>query len=226
MDTNMDPPSSPRPFGEVLRLWLKVFTMDEAFFAGEAQRADSANTVYGVLILTVFAGVVPFLPVLFTGLTQFYRMIPDFPWEEMLGVLFIANIIFTPVGYYLGYALMHLAARLLKGTGSYTTLVYLVSLFYIPLGLIITLAILIPYAGWLIALGLAAYEYILTVRVFKAAYALTGGKAVTATLGPILAIWIIFIPICAFAILIAMAPGLFGLFHNMTQFQGIGTPAP
>jgi len=226
IDITAENTSSPRPFVEVLGLWLKVLKMDEAFFAQEGLRASAANTLYAVLIYTIFTAVVTFVQDLSVSPAQFERLAPDFPWVRILQFLPLASLIFVPVGFYLGIGLMHLVARLFKGTGSFTVLAYLVVLFYVPLGMVMGLANFVPCLGGLIALGIGVYECVLEVRVFKAAYTLTTGKALASLFIPGLVILIILIPVCLIVATTVMGPGMYQIFQNVMQNQGIGTPAP
>jgi hypothetical protein len=226
VDITAESTSSPRPFVEVLGLWLKVFKMDEAFFAEEARRTSRANTLYGVLISTVTTVVVFFVQNLRISPAQYERLAPDFPWVRFFQFLPLVYLVLIPMSYYLGVGLQHLAARLFKGNGNYTVLIYLVSLFCVPLGMVAELVSFIPCAGALISLGIGVYEIILTVRVFRATYGLSTGKALGAFFLPDVVLFVIFVPVCVVATIIATGPGLYGIFHNVMQFQGIGTPAP
>jgi hypothetical protein len=38
--------------------------------------------------------------------------------------------------------------------------------------------------------------------------------------------FVIFVPVCIVATIAATGPGIYGIFHNVMQFQGFGTPAP
>ena len=70
MDTNISE-TSPRPFGEIFGLWLKVFKMDEVFFASEAPRKSTGNVLLALLIYAVVAVIVEYIQLLVTPALPF-----------------------------------------------------------------------------------------------------------------------------------------------------------
>jgi hypothetical protein len=60
--------SSPRPFVEVLGLWLKVFKMDEALFDEEGRRVSSAKTF---CLIAIIGAMAPGLSRMFHNAMQF-----------------------------------------------------------------------------------------------------------------------------------------------------------
>ncbi len=220
--------SSPRPFGEVISLWLKVFQMDEAFFAAEAPRASNNNTLVALLIYAVVAMIVGFIQRA-VGFRQLLnqRLFANNPHVNIPICLPIILIVVVPLGYYIGIGLIHLGAMLFKGRGSYTTLAYLVSLFYIPLGIVSGVLGLIPCVGGLIGLAAGILQIVLSVRAIKVNYQLSTGQAVGAYFIPAVVIFIIIGCLIAVAVLVAgaaMGPALGGIFSNI--IQNLATPAP
>jgi hypothetical protein len=217
--------SSPRTFGEITSLWLKVFQMDEAFFAAEAPRASTNNTLVALLIYAVVAMIVGFIQRQF-GLSQLLnqRVFGNTPNVNIPLCLPIILIVVVPLGYYIGIGLMHLGAMIFGGRGSFTSLAYLVSLFYIPLGIVSALLGLVPCVGGLISAAAGIFQIILSVRALKVNYQLSTGRAVGAYFVPAAVILIIIVPICVIAMLAVMGPAIGGIFSNV--MQNLATPAP
>ncbi|MGD0004619.1 MAG: Yip1 family protein [Anaerolineaceae bacterium] len=220
--------SSPRPFSEITSLWLKVFQMDEAFFAAEAPRTSNSNTLVALLIYAVVAMIVGFIQRSF-GLRQLLnqRLFGNTPNVNIPICLPLILIVVVPLGYYIGIGLMHLGAMIFGGRGSYTTLAYLVSLFYIPLGIISGVLGLIPCIGGLISLAAGIFQIVLSVRAIKVNYQLSTGRAVGAYFVPAVVILIIVGCLIALAVLVAgaaLGPSLGGIFSNI--MQNLATPAP
>jgi hypothetical protein len=191
MDIPTDTPSSPRPFVEVLGLWLQVLKMDEAFFSGEGRRASRANTLYAVLILAIFGVVESLMKKVMAGPALFERITAIYPWVRFMPII---SLILSPILFYIYTGMVHWVALPLKGTGRFTVLAYLCSLFTIPLGIASSALGFIPYAGGLIELGIAVYTYILTIRVLRAIYGLNTKKALAAIFVPMLVIVFILFP--------------------------------
>ena len=221
--------SSPRPFGEIFGLWLKVFKMDEPFFAAEAPRASNGNTLLALLIYAVVA-------VIFSFLQRAIGSVPAF-MQKYLGnsartdtpicVPFIV-LVAVPLGFYIGMGIYHLLAKLFgaRGEGSFTTLAYLVSLFYIPLGIVSTALSLIPCLGSLLSLAVSIFIIVLMVRVIKVNYQLSTGRAVWVYFAPLLAIFVllILVSIVMIVVLAMLGPSIGNIFSNV--IRGLGTPVP
>jgi hypothetical protein len=175
--------TSPRPFSEIPGLWLKVFRMTEAFLAQEAPRASGTNTLIGVVIYAVAAATATAVFALVTAGQEIPGLTP-----ETMGVYVTVNgqilllptvllgLVALPLVFYLPY----LAARIVGGTGTFIPQAYLMSLFFVPLGIIMAAAALIPYAGSLIAAAVGIYMFILEVRTIKVVHRLTTGQAIGA----------------------------------------------
>ena len=219
--------SSPRPFGEIFSLWLKVFQMDEPFFAAEAPRASNGNTLIALLIYAVAAVIFGFIQRQI-GFRQLFlqRYFANSPSFNIPICLPLIAIVVVPLGYYIGIGLLHLAAKIFGGKGSFSTLAYLVSLFYIPLGIVSSLLGLIPCLGPLISLAIAVFEIILMVRALKVNYHLTTGRAVGTYFTPVVVIFVLLflVSVVVIVILAALGPTVGNIFSNI--INGLGTPAP
>jgi hypothetical protein len=172
---------SARPFREILRLWMKIFQMDDAFFAAEAPRTSSLNTLYTVLIAAV-AGLVLSIFVSFsaqaTSRILFQQNLNQFP--SMLGGLICGLpivLVFSVLNFYIGVGLQQIAALILRGKGSYSTLAYLGSLFLVPVTVITGVVSLIPCLGPVIGLIFQIYAIILSVRTLRVTHQFSTGRA-------------------------------------------------
>jgi hypothetical protein len=221
--------SSPRPFGEIFSLWLKVFQMDEPFFAAEAPRASNGNTLLALLIYAVVAVIFGLIQRQI-GFRQLFlqRYFGNSPSFNIPICVPLVALVAVPLGYYIGIGLIHLAAKLLgaRGTGSFTTLAYLVSLFYIPLGIVSTVLSLIPCLGGLLSLAVSIFVIVLSVRAIKVNYHFTTGQAVGAYFIPVAVILVLVILIAVFvAVVVALlAPSMGNIFQNV--IRNLGTPVP
>ena len=62
--------TSPRPFGEIPGLWLKVTQMTEEFMAQEASRASGTTVLISVVILAVVSAILSAISSLIWGAIQ------------------------------------------------------------------------------------------------------------------------------------------------------------
>jgi hypothetical protein len=220
--------TSPRPFGEIFGLWLKVFQMNEPFFAAEAPRASNGNTLLALLIYAVVSVILGFIQRTI-GFRQLFLQryfgnnSPSFNIPICLPLIALVAV---PLGYYIGIGLIHLAAKIFGGAGSFSTLAYLVSLFYIPLGIASSVLSLIPCLGPVLSLAVAIYSIILSVRAIKVNYTLTTGRAVAAYFTPVVVILVIviLISIVLVVILALLGPSVGNIFSNV--IRNLGTPGP
>jgi hypothetical protein len=220
--------SSPRPFGEIFSLWLKVFQMDEPFFAAERPRASNGNTLLALLIYAVAAVIFAFIQrqIGFRQLFLQRYLGGNSPNLDIPICLPLVALVAVPLGYYIGMGITHLVAKLFGGAGSFSSLAYLVSLFYVPLGIVSSLLSLIPCLGGLLALAAGIFSIVLMVRVIKVNYQLSTGKAVWVVLTPLLVILVlvILLSVVVVVILALLAPSVGNIFSNI--INGLATPAP
>ncbi len=138
---------SPRSFGEVPPLWLKVLRMSEAFFAQEALRASGSNALISVLILAVVTAVLSGLTALIGGGSQAASMLlSDMPPELAgataagAGTSALCSVcqgaVQTLLGFYIANGIVYLGARIFGGKGDFGTQTYLQSLFSVPIGIV------------------------------------------------------------------------------------------
>ena len=123
--------TSPRPFGEIPGLWLKVMQMTEEFFALEAPRASGANVMISVLIMTAVATVLAMISSLISGGVQMAFLPPEYREAAAMGVgqsvvfSLCGGLFGTIIGFYLGNGITYLGARVLGGSGDFNTQLYL-----------------------------------------------------------------------------------------------------
>jgi len=221
--------AGPRPFGEIPSLWTKVTQMTEDWLAQEAPRASGSNTLVGVLIYAVAAAIfTPISTLINQGVNNaiFGSQAGDMPGisgGETLALVFCCSILIAPLAFYIINGLNYLAAVLLGGKGAYSTQAYLVSLFYVPLGLVGLLASLIPCLGALVSLAVGIYYLVLNVRAMKVVHNLTTGRALVSVLWPV--VLALFLACCGvlFALILA-GPAIGTVFSNIVP--GIATPVP
>jgi hypothetical protein len=138
---------SPRSFGEVPALWLKVFRMSEAFFAQEALRASGSSALISVLILAAVTAVLSGVSALVGGGAQatsllLSDMTPELAGATAAGAGTIAlcsvcqGAVQTLLGFYIANGVVYLGARIFGGKGNFGTQTYLQSLFSVPIGIV------------------------------------------------------------------------------------------
>jgi hypothetical protein len=213
-------PTSPRPFGEIPGLWVKVTQMTEEFFAQEAPRASGSNTLISVLILAAATAVLSAISTVILGGAQTAFLPPEY--REMAGAgagggalgTLCTGLVGTLVGFYLSNGLVYLGARVLGGSGDFGTQTYLQSLFAVPIGIVASALNLVPCVGLIAALAVAAYGIILNVRSVKVVHDLTTGKAVVAVLVP--ALLLALLAACGVITLLAvLGPAINDVFQNI-----------
>lgn len=223
---------SPRPFGEVPGLWLRVTQMTEEFFSQEAPRASGSGTFVSVLILVVISTICSVLSALIStalgvSAVPFGYGSSDMPaMEDMAAAmggmtLYIAccGLVGGVIGFYTGSGLNYLGARIFGGDGSFVTQTYLQSLAAVPIGVVTSvLSVLssIPYLGCIFGLAslvVGVYSIVLSVRAIKVAHHLTTGRAVAAIFAP--AVFLIIISCVVIVILALMGPAIGNIFEDI-----------
>jgi len=226
--------TSPRPFGEIPGLWVKVTQMTEAFFAEEAPRASGSNVLISLLILAVITTIFSVISSLVGGGILAALTPPEVRQDLALGVgqnvfsSICSGIVGTLVGFYISNGLVYIGARIFGGSGSYGTQTYLQSLFFVPIGIVsavVSLVYAIPVAGLciglVVGLALSIYGLILSVRVVKVVHNLATGQAVAAILVPVL---VVTVAVACLVImgLVILGPAIAEIFEdivNNLQYQ-------
>jgi len=232
--THGGPPAetSPRPFGEVPPLWLKIFHMTEEFFALEAPRARGSNVLISVLILAVVSAVLSAISAgistliggsQMAGLPSEYQETFAASAGGMVVCSLCGGLIGTLLSFYLSNAVVYLGARIFGGSGDFGTQAYLQSLFVVPVGIVtsfLSLVYVIPFVGpclgGLAMLAVAIYAVVLNVRAVKVAHDLTTGKAVAAIFVPVLVVTVVLACI-VIAMLAVLGPAIGNVFSDIVN---------
>jgi hypothetical protein len=221
----------PLPFSELVKIWLKVAKMTEAFFREELGHVSVANTLFGIMIIAVFTAASAIVTSALSGLLNSSPPpSAEFAQFKTIATIWfpICGLIVTPFSFYLNIGLTYLGAHIFGGKGDFKSQAYLVSLFSVPLSIISVLAgllSLIPiiglYLSAIASLGISIFQLILTVRVLKVVHMLSTGKAVAAVLSPLV---LLLIPLCMISVLGLLGPAVSNVFSGI--ISELGTPVP
>jgi hypothetical protein len=181
----------PRPFAEIPGLWLKVTLMSQEFFSREAPRTSGSNTLIGVLIYGAASAVILAVLGMPAGGAPSRGATVTANGQIALLPSILLGLVAVPLGFYVGYGLQYLAARILGGPGSFGPQAYLTSLFIVPLGTLMNLVQFIPYAGPILLLVVGIYSFVLNGRVLMVVHRFTSSRAVAAMLLPVLAVGLV-----------------------------------
>jgi hypothetical protein len=222
---------SPRPFGEVPALWLKILQMNEAFFALEAPRARASSTLIGILILAAATAVAASISALLSGAITTVAEVPPGHWEYSFSLL--VNTLLTAgcgglfggvISFYVSSGLIYLGALIFGGRGDFNTQTYLQSLFVVPVGIVVAIVSMMyvvpwigPCLGGVITLAAAVYTLILNVQAVKVAHDLTMGRAVAAIFVPtlVLAAILACLAMAVVFVLALLGPAIGNIFENI-----------
>jgi hypothetical protein len=221
----------PRPFGEVVKLWLKVARMSESFFHVELGHVSVPNTLLGILVVAVFTAATSIVSSVISSSISSARL-PSAEITQFMSIskilLPICSLITTPILFYLNIGLFFVCASIFGGKGKFNSQAYLTSLFFVPLSIIsgfVGFLTYVPVIGAPIiiiaALGISIIQWILTFRVLKVVHQLTTGKAATAVLLPLI---LIVLPAVMIMILALLGPAISNIFTEI--FSVLETPVP
>lgn len=189
--------NSPRSIEQVMALWLKAFEMDESFFSEEANHPNWIATFFGVMLYSVVISLliivaINILPLI--GLSELFSGYDEFTY---LAISILCGLVLVPFTFYISNGVYYLGARLLGGSGSYKTQTYLMSLFTVPLGILVQALSFIPCLGTIASLLISFYMIILTLRVMRVTHGLSFGRTLLSVFYPYL---LVLIPLCLLAI--------------------------
>jgi hypothetical protein len=202
---------SPRTFGEIPPLWLRIFQMTETWFAEEAPRASDSNTLLSLLVM---GGISIVLSIVSSVINSGFQalVMPEFRefaaiglGSSIMGAVcggICGGLIGAFVGFYINNGLIYLCTQIFGGRGSFSTQTYLISLFTVPITVIAQVvaivfslimlpfyqipvgAIIVGIIGLGVGLLISVYMIILYVRALKVTHGLSTLTAVIATLLP------------------------------------------
>jgi len=227
--------NAPKPFAEVPPLWLRLGKMNEAFFSRELPHASVSNTFFSILVATGFAVIASVISSLISGVRGFISPPPGVGPAQALRIsttlgIFLCcfEMALVPLGFYFRNFVIFILAMIFGGKGKYSHQAYLNSLYYVPLMLIsglIGFSAYLPVVGnfvlGLAILGVLLFNFLLDIRLLKAAHSLSTGRAVGALLIPLA---LILIPLCMIGILTLMGPMIGNVFSSINS--QLGTPMP
>jgi hypothetical protein len=174
-EPSAEPPLGPRPFSEIPSLWLRVFKMDEDFFASELPRASHIGVLLSAVIVS--------------GAVALIALITSQTVKLFLGVGFVPSTLSglwaAGTGFYASAGVTFLCARILGGKGGFKGQAYLQSLYSVPVGIVQYAAGFVPIVGRPLAILATLYGIVLGVRAVKVSHKLTTDRATVAVLGPI-----------------------------------------
>jgi hypothetical protein len=184
-------PPAPQPFYQI---WIKALTKpSEQTFAEIANSPDaSPNKAY---IWLAISYIVSFFFIMLLTLVRTSGQYGDL--GSSLGSSSIALICGAPIGAVIGIlffalmtAIIQWVAKLFKGTGSYSKLIYAVAAFTAPIMLVsgvLSALSLIPFIGLcfsVISIGLSIYSLVLWIMAVKAVNQFGWGEAAGSVLLP------------------------------------------
>lgn len=94
------------------------------------------------------------------------------------------TIIWVPLAFFIGVAILFLVAKIFGGTGTFLQQSYAMALFYVPIQAVTALLGLLPVLGGIASIALGIYEIVLAVFAIAASQRLTVGKSVAVVLLP------------------------------------------
>jgi hypothetical protein len=221
----------PLPFNELVKIWLKVTRMTEAFFQEEFHHVSVRNTLLSILVVALFTAAISIVSsAISSSVSSAPSPSPEISQFMVISkiLLPICSLITTPILFYLNIGITFISAIIFGGKGHFNSQAYLTSLFFVPLTIISGLTgflTYIPVIGVpiliIVALGISIFQWILTIPVLKVVHLLTTGKAVAAVLLPII---LILIPAGLMMILALLGPAISNVFTGIISV--IETPVP
>ena len=213
--------NSPRSIEQVMALWLNAFHMDESFFSDEANHPNWIATFFSVMLYSVVVSLLIIVAINILPLLGFSELFSGYDEFTFLAISLLCGLVFVPLSFYLSNGVYYIGARLLGGTGSFNTQTYLMSLFTVPLGVLVQAISLIPCLGALASFIISLYMVLLTLRVMRVTHGLTFGRTLLSVFYPYL---LVFIPLCLLAMLSLFSPNISTVLQQI--FQSLSTPTP
>lgn len=204
-------------FAEMWQTWLKATTSPNDATFEELRLKPEANVttaiiwmaiygavsaVIGVIGGLIFAGTInSTLPALLeqanlppAEAAQAEQMLRIFTGGGLgitTGFASLVNIVVVPLMFLIGVGVYFLLAKMLGGNGDFGRYAYLNAAFSAPLGILITLLSLVPFAGCISPL-ISIYSLVLVYFATKAEHQMSSGRAIWVVLIPVLVVLLIF----------------------------------
>jgi len=197
--------------GSWIQTWIAVITNPgEAVFRQERAKpqATLSTAIIWIVVVGIVSGLIGWIALQFVSPTSMMDQIrgtleqaglPEETLENIPSTIpfmqpavsiagTIGSIIFSIIGFLLFTGLLHLTARIFGGRGSYGTYTYLIASFYIPLSLISSILVLVPFVGICVGPIILIYDIILAHFATRVEHGLSAGKSVFVVLIPVILI--------------------------------------
>jgi hypothetical protein len=194
---------SPNQFSPMnpVETWIKALTKPNQEAYREIVNDPGASIGKAVLWLAaagllsgLFTGIVNWLfgTSAFSQISQF----TDYDIPRMAGSFMsvitgaFGGLFGAIIGAFILIGLVHLVSRMLGGTGSFEKLFYSTAAFQAPMSLVTAVVSAIPFVNFCLSPLIGIYGIVLAVIANKATHEYDTGKAVIATLAPVLVIFL------------------------------------
>jgi len=187
------PASTAFSFQSLLRRYQTVLTQPSvATFDAELPSANWQAVWIGLVILAV-------VEMVFGYITALEGRAANLPGPTLGSA--IGTLIGTFIGFFLTVVILQLIARAFGGIAPFLTYTYVLSLVYVPIGVIQSVAGIVPVLGGLVGLAAFFYGVYLSVLATQSAQRVSQSKAW----------WIVLIPAIAAVVLFFLLVIVFGL---------------
>ena len=186
LNTAYSQPTAPQPLGQAIRQlpaqYLKVITRPSVkTFAQEKGKATWSSIWFQLIALSIIGAVLQILSLLISPPVFSSTVSAGLSHSTLLTItivfLAIAEILLTPLSFFVAGAIIYGIARLVGGKGLYREQIYTTLLFGVPLVTLSYLLYLLPVAGgWLIYVP-HIYSLVLLFISLKAVHRFGKGEA-------------------------------------------------
>jgi hypothetical protein len=114
----------------------------------------------------------------------------------------LGAIVWVPIAFFIGMAILFVSAKIFGGTGSFLQQAYAFMLYTVPIQGAAAIVGIIPILGGLVGFALSIYGIVLAVFAMMASQRLSGGRAVAAVFLPAIIVALVF---CALLFIIIAA---------------------
>jgi len=193
---------------EIFEKWIKVLIKPKEVFAEEKANASLGRAIGIVFVAVIIAGIFlvikTYTTFTFLGSTSLGTLIHNvlsygfsetLSLPEFLILLFVSNVIQNLIGFLIVSGIFYIFAKLLKGTGNFTTHIYLIALLSAPCIVIAGAISIIPFIGYSVAFLTYIYEVYLLTLALKETHQYSTGRAIFTWLIPAIVLAVIMVVI-------------------------------
>ncbi len=184
-------------FQDLLQRWQAVLTRPGIAVFDEQQPAANWRTIWISL-----AGLGVVNAIFRTIMTLEFR-----PREASFSAA-VGSFVGTFIGFFILAGFLFLVARLFGGEGSFLTYSWLLSLFYVPLTAISSIAGIVPVVGWIVSFPAYVYGIVLAVYATASAQRLSLGRSTAVVLIPVIVIGVLLLIVALLFAAFLIALGL------------------